>query len=377
MQRNSDTQRTMVVGRRSTGAHSNVQSKINTGRSPASPTKPKSSAPVMKFKEKFPNHQPTNACSQAVDFEVLRRNSAYDDSPKTVPGVRTGGISPVKSNTTTNGSNGSSLSRSEVNLHRIGGDIKQRIDMYISGLYDNEVINQYADNFQNFISEHFKGGRRGGGGGGGDDSGKSDDPSMMMTEEELLEAYKQQQREMMTGSVVVGGGGSGSKKSSSGSHRRSHSIASDLDARGSTSDSADSGLGVIFGTSEPIKPGSLPMAEILSPPMSELERRSRLMLRNGSLNDIQHLMGQQDGGGGANITVMTALTGGGGGGSKSAHEGSPAMMMASSEFEGDVDLPPPELTPRFCHSCGTKYPNTLAKFCYECGSRRYSTTVEH
>lgn len=96
----------MVVSRRSTGAHSNVQSKINTGRSPASPTKPKSSAPVMKFKEKFPNHQPTNACSQAVDFEVLRRNSAYDDSPKTVPGVRTGGISPVKSNTTTNGSNG-------------------------------------------------------------------------------------------------------------------------------------------------------------------------------------------------------------------------------------------------------------------------------
>jgi len=53
----------------------------------------------MKFKEKFPNHQHEERIkSTAIDVDILRRNSsAYDDSPKTVPGVRTGGISPLKS----------------------------------------------------------------------------------------------------------------------------------------------------------------------------------------------------------------------------------------------------------------------------------------
>lgn len=257
------------------------------------------------------------------------------------------------------------MSRSEVNLHKIGGDIKERIDMYISGLYDNEVMSNYADNFQSFISEHFK--RRGANGDGDGEDGEE------VTEEELMEAFKQQ-REAMTGSVALENGGQQLQKRSG----RSGSINSDLDARGSTSDSADSGLGV-FGTAhEKAMASQYPVAEILSPPMSELERRSRLTLRNGSLNDIDHLMRQQD------ITVMTALNGavvGGAniGGSKSAHEQENGISnnVNGSYYDNEVDLPPPELTPRFCHSCGTKYPNTLAKFCYECGSRRFSTTIEH
>lgn len=256
--------------------------------------------------------------------------------------------------------------------------------MYISGLYDSEVMGQYADNFQSFISEHFK--RRGANGHGGDGDGDGDGngEEEEVTEEELLEAFKQQ-REAMTGSVALEtSGGATQHRQQKRSGRRSGSVNSvDLDARGSTSDSADSGLGV-FGTAhEKAMASQYPVAEILSPPMSELERRSRLMLRNGSLNDIHHLMGQQQ-----EITVMTALNGGavvGGGGhvnnGKSAqHEqeetGQP-RGGSSSFYDTEVDLPPPELTPRFCHSCGTKYPNTLAKFCYECGSRRFSTTIEH
>lgn len=83
-----------------------VTAKINTGLK--SPTKgvggasSKKSAPVMKFKERFPNHQQQRVSK--IDQEVLQRRDSnlYDDSPKTVPGVRTGGMSPTKANVATN-----------------------------------------------------------------------------------------------------------------------------------------------------------------------------------------------------------------------------------------------------------------------------------
>ena len=110
MQRDTPSNRTVLVRKivPGTGIGSiyskNVVAKINTGlTSPKKGITPtKTSAPVMKFKEKFPHHQ-QRINSTHFDFEILRRNSSgYDDSPKTVPGVRTGGISPVK---TINGNN--------------------------------------------------------------------------------------------------------------------------------------------------------------------------------------------------------------------------------------------------------------------------------
>lgn len=106
-----DTERTIVirkmnnnsradnVSRTSNYGMKHVSAKINTGLNNANHEQRsgKKSAPVMKFKEKFPNHQHTKLIQ--ADFEtILRRNSTeiFDDSPKTVPGVRTGGISPVK-----------------------------------------------------------------------------------------------------------------------------------------------------------------------------------------------------------------------------------------------------------------------------------------
>ncbi|XP_046909001.2 uncharacterized protein LOC124490522 [Dermatophagoides farinae] len=111
------------------------------------------SAPIMKFKEKFPNHHLNNHAKSIIDQfhdieHILRRNSmaVYDDSPKTVPGVRTGGISPIKKSNNSNSHHddhhhhGTILSKSETNLQMMmGGDIKKRIDQYINRLYDNPI----------------------------------------------------------------------------------------------------------------------------------------------------------------------------------------------------------------------------------------------
>lgn len=210
--------------------------------------------------------------------------------------------------------------------------------MYISGIYESDLLNHYASNINRFVDDHFhKGGN------------KHD-----LTEEEI-EALKRES----TAAVAA---------SAEPQMRRPHSINSDLSgARGSTSDSTDSGLGVYINVNaqESIgKNGSLSNGgstyptEIVSPPMSELERRSRMLLRNGSLNDI-HLMGQG--------MILADV--------EKHREEDHAMLdrrgdEAAAYFE-EVDLPLAEMTPRFCHSCGTKYPNTLAKFCYECGNRRF------
>ena len=220
----------------------------------------------------------------------------------------------------------SSLSRSEVNLHNIGGDIKNRIDMYINGLYDNELLNHYSDNFNQFVDESIHG--------------------VKNTGNRQTEELKQDSAITVTMPVMEG---------HQTTVRRPHSISSDIEARGSTSDSTDSGLGVYGNGNQEIAKAMMSSSvtyppEILSPPMSELERRSRLMLRNGSLNDIHHLMGQQDTG------VIDSVEDANG-----------------YEYSNEIALDlPVELTPRFCHECGTKYPNTLAKFCYECGNRRFA-----
>lgn len=210
--------------------------------------------------------------------------------------------------------------------------------MYISGLYDNELYSHYAGSVSRFVDEHLRG------------------------REHLTEAeFETLKEESMASMGLLDG--------QMQQTRRPHSVNSDLsvaEARGSTSDSTDSGLGA-YGLNCSLESagkatsGTYPTAEIHSPPMSELERRSRLMLRNGSLNDIHHLMGQQE---------SLALS--------QAHEeddGSTGLVLPNY-YADEVDLPI-ELTPRFCHSCGTKYPNTLAKFCCECGNRRVATAVEH
>ena len=95
LERQNPSNQTMTLRK---NQRSNVQAKVNTGLYPGSncPPTTKSSVPIMKFKEKFPNHQHQRS-NNNIDYDILRKNSIYDDSPKTVPGVRTGGISPTKS----------------------------------------------------------------------------------------------------------------------------------------------------------------------------------------------------------------------------------------------------------------------------------------
>jgi len=220
-----------------------------------------------------------------------------------------------------------------MNLHKIGGDIKKRIDMYISGLYDNELLGHYADNFNRFVDEHVK-----------------SDHKNHLTEDELevLKARLNRATQSVGSQLPM-------------RRQRPHSINSE-EARGSTSDSTDSGLGVYTNTNVHESAGieknaqvnnvtaTYATGEIASPPMSELERRSRLMLRNGSLNDI-HLIGE---------SIL------------------PHLPLDESHYYDEQDLmgsSANEMTPRFCHNCGTKYPNTLAKFCYECGDPRFVTVT--
>lgn len=58
----------------------------------------KQSQPVMKFKEKFPNHTSNvNFIRNETMKDLLKKTESYIGGPRTVPGVRTGGMSPVKS----------------------------------------------------------------------------------------------------------------------------------------------------------------------------------------------------------------------------------------------------------------------------------------
>ncbi|CAG2110398.1 unnamed protein product, partial [Medioppia subpectinata] len=103
----------------------------------------KHTEPVMKFKEKFPNH--TNMTRLDGNFtknreiiELLKKTEVYNGGPRTVPGVRTGGMSPVKSDSQmgfqnghyNNNTNGNQLSSDEEELMKL----KTRIeDLYLNG----------------------------------------------------------------------------------------------------------------------------------------------------------------------------------------------------------------------------------------------------
>lgn len=240
------------------------------------------------------------------------------------------------------------MSRSEADLNNIGSDIKRKIDHCISGLYDNDVLKQFGTGLTQLLHR----------------------------EESKTE-----------GKVLS----------------RQNSGASD-EARGSTSESTDSGLGVVYGGLANSTVGKVgedfKRKEIVSPPMSvgEIEQRSvgrgvvggGMSMLNGSLNDLHLISGRTSGGGDDNFGHDHRL------GSvdfdpadidtfDAYHAHALYLQQQQLHHQPKEVLPPPvppmsaddheqqhaRAVPRFCHNCGTKYPNTLAKFCYECGSRRF------
>ncbi|RWS31513.1 hypothetical protein B4U80_04632 [Leptotrombidium deliense] len=98
--RNSSPTRKGSSGSQKTVAASRVKARLEQQSTKKAPK-----TPIMKFKEKFPNHSkssPTNDYIQQADklHEILKRPNTLSDSnvPRTVPGVRIGGMSPVKPN---------------------------------------------------------------------------------------------------------------------------------------------------------------------------------------------------------------------------------------------------------------------------------------
>ncbi|OTF76692.1 hypothetical protein BLA29_011358 [Euroglyphus maynei] len=153
--------------------------------------------------------------------------------------------------------------------------------------------------------------------------------------------------------------------------QRQNSANSD-EARISTSDSTDSGLGVIgyamngctnqlletvnesdinlLKSRQSDRSGSKTSNRtfradmISSPTMSDIEPNvNHLLLRNSSLNEIEL-------------------------------DGNDSILIDHHHHQ-QQQIVDHEIRPRFCHQCGTKYPNVMAKFCYECGSRRYETVT--
>jgi hypothetical protein len=102
--------------------------------------------PIMKFKEKFPHHS-SNTPFQLPDSDqltqLLRRKSASEQRrtnfPKTVPGVRTGGLSPTRDRLLTSGPG--SLYAGDSNSSSTNGELetlRARIkEMYLSGTSDS------------------------------------------------------------------------------------------------------------------------------------------------------------------------------------------------------------------------------------------------
>lgn len=157
-----------------------------------------------------------------------------------------------------------------------------------------------------------------------------------------------------------------------------HGSNSSDDARMSTSDSTDSGFGVLVmgqnglinanGHLETvnercqIKDGansknsirSFRADLIVSPTMSDIETNNRILLRNNSLNDIELLNGNA-------IVSNNPNTASSLNNNNSSSNSSNSISSTNIVLDGK---------PRFCHQCGTKYPNMMAKYCYECGSRR-------
>lgn len=231
------------------------------------------------------------------------------------------------------------MSRSEADLNKIGSDIKLKIDHYINGLCDNDVFKQFGTGLTQLVNRDTK----------------------------------------VEGKVLS----------------RQNSGASD-EARGSTSESTDSGLGVVYGGLVNSNGGigktdqDFKRKEIVSPPMSvgEIEQGQRgsvvrgLSMLNGSLNDLHLISGRTSGFGRErrlnsvdfdpteidsfdNYHTQVHFI------QQQRQSKEPLPPSQLPGFDGTIEEEHARAIPRFCHNCGTKYPNTMAKFCYECGSRRF------
>ena len=235
-----------------------------------------------------------------------------------------------------------------------GGDIKKRIDQYINRLYDNPIWSTANNNgLVNRISDNDMVG------------------NMMIGQQPPLPL----QTHHNNGRITELSNHDHDHHQQSDSIIRQNSANSD-EARMSTSDSTDSGLGVIVGgggggfglngctnqlletvnecdninrlksqqsnrSNSKTSNRTFRADMINSPTMSDIEpiNNNHLLLRNSSLNEIE-----------LNDNSL--------------------LIDHHQQKQQIIDH---EIRPRFCHQCGTKYPNVMAKFCYECGSRRYET----
>ena len=124
-------------GRKDNNTTSKVKLRIQENRSKQHPK-----TPVMKFKEKFPNHSMSD---ESITSKMLQNNESLkemlkrpDDSfsstlvPKTVPGVRTRGLSPIR--------NDRSMSTDNINKSSFD-QMKQRLDeMYYSRAFPTQRL---------------------------------------------------------------------------------------------------------------------------------------------------------------------------------------------------------------------------------------------
>nr|XP_046909710.1 uncharacterized membrane protein DDB_G0293934-like [Dermatophagoides farinae] len=340
------------------------------------------SAPIMKFKEKFPNHHLNNHAKSIIDQfhdieHILRRNSmaVYDDSPKTVPGVRTGGISPIKKSNNSNSHHdddhhhGTILSKSETNLQMMmGGDIKKRIDQYINRLYDNPIWSTTTTTTNNNNNDMMM----------ANGLNNGDDGIVTIGQQPLTQHINGR----ITESSNIQQPTTTTTTDSTTMIQRQNSANSD-EARMSTSDSTDSGLGVVgYGLTngctnqllETVNENDINLLKsrqsdrsgskissrtfradmVGSPTMSDIEpTANHLLLRNSSLNEIEL--------NGNDITESILID----------HH----HHHHHNHHPQQQQIVDHENRPRFCHQCGTKYPNVMAKFCYECGSRRFETVT--
>lgn len=246
------------------------------------------------------------------------------------------------------------MSKSESNLHNLDdNDIKKRIDQYINRLYENETWSN------GFMADAAGLNRLNGA------TSRADLPGYYNDNNDNHYNHHGNHREdrISIHSNVLNG-------------MTRHGSNSSDDARMSTSDSTDSGFGVLVlgqnglinanGQLETvnercqIKDGansknsvrSFRADLIVSPTLSDIETNNRTLLRNNSLNDIELLNGN---------AIVSSTTASSMINNNSSSNSSNSISSTHIVLDGK---------PRFCHQCGTKYPNMMAKFCYECGSRR-------
>ncbi|CAG2173684.1 unnamed protein product, partial [Oppiella nova] len=122
----------------------------------------KQTEPVMKFKEKFPNH--TNATKLDANFikngqlrELLKKTEVYNGGPRTVPGVRTGGMSPVKSDSQMGYQNGHYSNGNQLTEEEELMQLKSRIEeMYLNGSTKSKSNGVVINGLTNGRTNHFE-----------------------------------------------------------------------------------------------------------------------------------------------------------------------------------------------------------------------------